>query len=122
MAISRKRAQDYAEQVLSKPRGDIPLTLKRTRSGVTLLHKGRAVTRCHASKVGELQAAFMAQALGVELPGLDARVTTEVPGGVLYRAVAISTLDLRRPEAREVLAHHLATAEMQRTVMSGPGV
>ena len=93
--------------------------LKRGKGGVTLLHKGRAITSCHASRVGEMQATFVARALGVELPPLGGKVTVEVPGGVLYRAVAIPTLDLRRPEAREVFAHLLATAEMQRTVMGG---
>lgn len=120
MAISRRRAQDYAERVLAHPRSDIPVTLKRGKGGVTLLHQGRAVTKCHASRVGALQAAFMAQALGVELPPPGGRVSTQVPGGVLYRAVAISTLDIRRPEARTVLAQLLATAELQRTVMGGP--
>ena len=119
MSISRRRAQDYAERVLSRPRSEIPLTLRRGKGGVTLLHKGRALTKCHASKVGELQAAFMARALGTELPELGGETTALVPGGVLYRAVAISTLDLRRPEARKVLAQLLATADMQRTVMGG---
>ena len=120
MSISRRRAQDYAERVLSRPRSDFSVTLKRGKSGTTLLHRGRAVTKCHASRVGEVQAAFVARALGVELPSQGGSVTTQVPAGVLYRAVAISTLDLRRPEARQLLVQHLATAEMQRTVMGGP--
>ena len=67
-----------------------------------------------------MQANYMALALGVELPPLGGKVSTRVPGGVLYRAIAISTLDLRRPEAREVLARLMVTAQMQRTVMGGP--
>ncbi len=121
MSISRKRAQDYAEEVLARPRSDLAVTLRRGKGGVTLLYRGRAVTKCHASRVGVMQAACMAQALGVELPPLGRKVTTRIPGGVLYRAVAISSLDLRRPEARRVLAHLLMTAQMQRTIMGGPG-
>ncbi len=117
MSISRKRAQDYAESVLSRPRSDFQVTLKRGKGGATLLYQRRALTKCHASRVGTVQAIYMARALGVELPPLGASVQAEIPGGVLYRAVAVSTLDLRRPEARQVLAQLLATAEMQRSLM-----
>ena len=120
MSISRKRAQDYAETVLARPRSDFPVTLARGKGGTTLLYRRRALTKCHASRVGAMQATYVARALGVELPPLGGRVTARVPAGVLYRAVAISTLDLRRPEARQVLARLLMTAEMQRTVMGGP--
>ena len=34
-----------------------------------------------------------------------------------YRAIAISSLDPRRPEARILLEQHLATAQMQRSGM-----
>ena len=119
MSISRKRAQDYAETVLARPRSDHLVTLKRGKGGTTLLYQGRAVTKCHASRVGAIQATYLARALGVELPPPGGKVSTTIPGGVLYRAVAISTLDLRRLEAREILARLLATAELQRTVMGG---
>ena len=118
MGISRRRAQDYAEQVLARPRSDYQLTLRRGKSGTTLLYRGRALTKCHASRVGAVQAVFLAQALGVEVPALGESVTTHVASGVLYRAVAISSLDLRRSEARQVLRQLLEVAEMQRTVMT----
>src|SRR3972149_1456912 len=104
MSISRKRAQDYAERVLARPRSDFAVTLRCGTGGTSLLYKGRALTKCHASQVGAAQAFYMAQALGVEPPSLGGRVMARVPAGGLYRAVAISTLDLRRPEARRVLA------------------
>ncbi len=103
--------------VLSRPRSDYQVTLKRGKGGATLLYQGRAVTKCYASRVGLVQAIYMARALGVDLPPAGGRVTAEVPAGVLYRAVSISTLDLRRPEARQVLAQLLATAQMQRSGM-----
>ena len=117
MAISRKRAQDYAETVLNRPRGETPVTLRRHKSGCTLLYQGRALTKTHASQVGELQAEFMAQALGVELPAeVGGSVSTRLGTGALYRAIAISSLDLRKPEARVLLGQLLSTAAMQRGV------
>ena len=71
----------------------------------------------HATGVGELQAEFMAVALGAELPPLGETTSVDVPAGAFYRAIAISSLDLRRPEARLLLEQHLATAQMQRTGM-----
>ena len=117
MGISRSKAQDYAEKLLERPRASIPLTLKHTKTGVTLLHRGRAVTKCHATGVGKLQAEFMAVALGAELPPLGETKSVDVPAGAFYRAIAISSLDLRRPEARILLEQHLATAQMQRSGM-----
>ena len=118
MAISRTKAQDYAESVLNRPGGETEVVLRRHRSGYTLLHRGRALTKTHASGVGELQAEFMAQALGIELPALGASVSTKVASGVLYRAVAISSLDLRRPEARVVLGQLIRVATMQRSAFN----
>ena len=114
MAISRRKAQDYAERVLNRPGGEKPVTLKRHKTGVTLLHHGRALTRTHDSKVGEVQAELMAEVLGVELPEVGGEVRTKVPSGVLYRAVAVSSLDVRRPEARAVLGQIMNVAAMQR--------
>jgi hypothetical protein len=114
MTISRKRAQEYADQLLARPRSEVPVSLRRTSTGVTLLHEGRALTRCHASRVGNLQAVFMAQALGVNLPERGSTVSTEVSTGVLFRALSISALNLRQPEARMLLTELLATAAVQR--------
>ena len=114
MAISRSRAQDYAESVLGRPGGETPVTLKRFKSGATLLHRGRALTKTHASAAGVLQAELMAEVLGVELPEVGGAVSVRVPTGVLYRAVAVSSLDPRKPEARMVLGQLLRTAALQR--------
>jgi hypothetical protein len=114
LAISRIKAQDYAEQVLNRPGGEKPVTLRRSKTGTTLLHEGRALTKAHASGVGEMQAKLMALALGVELPAIGGSVDARVPSGVLYRAVAVSSLDVRRPEAQAVLGQLMNTAAMQR--------
>ncbi len=114
MDSSRKRAQDYAERLLSRPRGDLQVTLSRGRTGVSLLHEKRVLTHCHNSRVGQLQAVFMAEALGLRLPPDGGRATAEVSTGVLFRALSISSLDLRKPEARRLLRELLDTAAIQR--------
>ena len=68
MSISRRKAQEYADRLLEVPSAHLRVTLRRGKGGVTLLYQGRSVTRCHSSKVGMWTAAFMARALGVELP------------------------------------------------------
>ncbi len=115
MSLSRTRALDYAERLINRPRGETPIAIRRNKRGYTLLHRGRALTKTHPSAVGELQAQAMALALGVELPAeIGSRTTARVPSGILYRAIAASALDLRRPEARTVLEQLLSTAALQR--------
>lgn len=117
MALSRVKALDYAERLINRPRGETAVSIRRNRNGYTLLHQGRALTKTHTSGVGELQARAMALALGVELPGeIGEEVDARVGSGVLYRAIAASALDLRRPEAQTVLEQLLATAALQRGV------
>ncbi|MBI2867805.1 MAG: hypothetical protein HYX97_05675 [Chloroflexi bacterium] len=118
MSISRKRAQDYAEKLLERPRGQVLVTVRRTKTGVTLLHKGRALTRCHASAVGVRQAKAMAAALGVQLPAGEGSVQTTVSSGVLHRAIALSSLDLMKPEGLQVMRHLLELAVSQRRMES----
>jgi hypothetical protein len=120
MSISRTKAQDYAEIVLSKPHGTMNVTLSHGATGVSLLFKRKVLTRCHSSSVGRLQAYYMARILGVDLPRPGSSVETSVPGGVLYRAIAVSCLDLRREVAKMILAQHLDIADMQRGGGSTP--
>ncbi len=115
MGLSRSKAQDYAEEILNQPRGRTRVHLRKNKSGYTLLHRGRALTKTHNSAIGAFQAAFMAEALGVELPENNGEtVEAFVSSGVLYRAVAISSLDLRKPEPRVLLGRLLGTAALQR--------
>ena len=115
MAVSRKRALEYAEELLATPRGRVPVTLRRLRSGVVLEHQGRPLTRCHATSVGAAQAAYLGLALGLErIPEVGESVTVTVSTGVLLRAVNVTTLDPRRPAHRVLLERYLEEAEMQR--------
>jgi hypothetical protein len=114
MAISRKKAQEYADQLLEVPLVHIVATLQRGKNWVSVLHRGRAVIKCHASKVGMWTVAFMAQALGVDIPPVGELVKARVSSGVLWMAVGISSLDLRKSEVRTLLRRLLEDAEMQR--------
>tara|TARA_Y100001936_G_C16074229_1_gene672860 strand:- start:644 stop:940 length:297 start_codon:yes stop_codon:yes gene_type:complete len=91
--------------------------LRRNKNGFSLTHKGKVLTKTYSSKVGILQSAAMAMALGVELPeSIGATIQIKAATGVLYRAISASCLDLRKPEAQVVLQQLLSTAALQRGV------
>lgn len=114
MGVSRKRALDYAEKLMERPRGAIRLQLRRGKSGTTLLHDGKAVTRCYANRLGEAQASEVAKALGVQVPELGEHVDVTVPNGTFFRAIAISALDLRIPGIDVLLERYQEEAAMSR--------
>ena len=110
---------EYAELVVSRPRANVLVTLSHSKSGVTLLHQGKALTKCYITRPGMRAARFTARALGVEVPAMGQRIQAQVSTGVLWRAISISCLDLRKPEAVTLLERLLDEAEMQRTASSG---
>ena len=114
MGVSRRKAWEYAEGILDVPRRRVPVTLRHGKSGVMLLHRGRVMTRCYNSRVGRVAAHYVAEALGVELPKVGGSVDAAVGTGVLFRAISISSLDLRKPETHPILARMLEEAEFQR--------
>ena len=114
MGVSRTKAWEYAEGILDVPRRRVPVTLRRGKTGIVLLHRGRVLTRCYDSQVGRVAALYVAQALGVELPAMGESVDASVSTGVLFRAISISSLDLRKPATHPILARMLEEAEFQR--------
>jgi len=114
MATSRKKGWQYAEGVLDIPKRSVPVTLRHGKLGVVLLHRGKVLTRCYQSQVGKWGAQFMARALGVEVPALGKSVATSVSTGVLFRAISISSLDLRKTSTHLILDRMLEEAEFQR--------
>lgn len=91
---------------MERPRRQIRVVLRNGKQGVTLLHEGKTLTRCYATKTGVRCAKLVAQALGVELPPVGGEAVAMIPNGVLYRVVSLSGLDLRVP-GTEVLAERL---------------
>ena len=113
-SVSRKRALEYADEIISVPRAHVRVTLRQVKSGVTLLHEGKAITKCYINRSGMKAAQFMAEALGVEVPPLGSSVEARVSTGVLWRAISISCLDFRKVESFVLLERLLEEANMQR--------
>ena len=90
------------------------MVLRQGKEGVTLLHNGRALTKCYINRSGMRAAAYMAQALGVKVPALGETVVARISTGVLWRAVSISDMDFRKKESYPVLERLLMEAAMQR--------
>ena len=97
MGMSRKKALKYAEHFLERPSSKVPVSLFHGKTGITLLCRGRALTKCHNTIPGVLVAPYLAQALGLEMPALGKKVSGQTTTGVINRALSISTLDLRNP-------------------------
>ncbi|MSQ11145.1 MAG: hypothetical protein EXR48_00350 [Dehalococcoidia bacterium] len=119
MGVSRKRAWVNVERLMARPRRELRLVLRHGKQGVTLLHEGKALTRCYRTKVGMACAKLMAEALGVALPPPGGQVEAVVPNGVLYRAVSLSSLDLRVPGTEELADRLLEEAAFQRQRAGG---
>ncbi len=79
-----------------------------------MLHGRHALTRCYDTGAGRLAAGIVAQALGVEIPRPGRAVKAAVSTGVLWRAISISSLDPRIPEARPLIERWLREAAEQR--------
>jgi hypothetical protein len=114
MSISRKKALEYADQLISRPRSRLTVRLRQGQEGVTLLHRGKALTKCYLNRSGMRAATYMAQALGVQIPPLGGSVTAHVSTGVIWRAVSISCLDFRKQASYVLLARLLEEAEQMR--------
>ena len=114
MSVTRRKAWTYTERLLARPARQVPVVLRHGKGGVTLLHRGRALTRCYASAPGKLAAQLIALALGIPLPPLGESAQTSVTTGVLYRAISISGIDPRIPEVWPLLERLLQEAADQR--------
>jgi hypothetical protein len=79
-----------------------------------MLHGRHALTRCYDNTAGRLAAEIMARALGIDVPQPGRSIKTAVSTGVLWRAISISSLDPRIPEARPLIQRWLEEAVDQR--------
>ncbi len=119
MSISRKKALEYAYELISTPRAHLRVHLRQTKEGVSLMYRGRVMTKVYLNRSGMNAAAAMAEALGVPIPKLGESVSALVSTGVLYRVLALSELDYRRPAAFELAARLVDDAVAQRGGVRG---
>ncbi len=115
MATSRKKALEYAYELISTPRAHLQVTLRQTKSGVSLLHKNRLLTRVYLNRGGMTAASAMAHALDVRIPALGEGVQAMASTGLLYRVLSLSVLDYRTPGAYELAEHLLSEAAAMRS-------
>jgi len=115
LTVSRKRALEHGYKLLERPRSHLRVELNQDRSGVSLTHKGRVLTRVYLNRSGMNAAVAMSEALGIELPALGESNSGLVSTGLLYRVFAISQLDFRNPMSFELAAELVDEAiSMQR--------
>ena len=116
--MSRAKSWSYTEQVLSRPARAVPVKLRHNKSGVTLLHRGRALTQCYDTGPGRVAADLVALALGVPLPPVGESVETAVSTGVLFRVVSLSSIDARVVEMRPLVQRLVEEAIDQRQAVA----
>ncbi|MBI4307943.1 MAG: hypothetical protein HY684_03975 [Chloroflexi bacterium] len=114
MSVTRAKAWPYAEKLLSRPQRRVPVVIRRGKGGVTLLHRGRALTRCYDTGPGRMAAELVALALGVPVPSLGESISARVSTAALYRAIALSSMDARVPEARPLIERLVEEASQMR--------
>ena len=114
VSVSRKKALEYADRIISVPKAHVRVTLRQAKNGVTLLHDRKALTKCYITRSGMRAAHYMAEALAVKVPPLGGSEEAVVSTGVLWRAVSISCLDFRKQESFVLLERLLSEAAMQR--------
>jgi len=76
--------------------------LNQDKSGVSVTHKGRVITRVFLNRSGMNAAVAISEAMGVKLPALGSSNSGLVSTGLLYRVLALSQLDFRNPAAYEL--------------------
>ena len=66
MGTSRKRALEYAYDLLSQPRAHMRVELRQVSDGVVLKHGRRVLTKVYLNRSGMNAAVAMAEALGIK--------------------------------------------------------
>ena len=114
MTIRGKDSWTYAQKVLARPNSSVEVEIRNNKSGISLLHNKRLLTKCYNSKTGNLSAYCMGLALGAPLPSQGESAFVTVSTGVIFRAISVSNLDMRVPEARILTERLLSEASEQR--------
>ena len=102
LTVSRKQALEYGYKLLERPRSHLRVKLNQDKSGVSVTHKGRVLTRVYLNRSGMNAAVAMAEAMAIQLPALGGSNSGLISTGLLYRVLALSQLDFRNPTSFEL--------------------
>jgi len=123
LTVSRKQALEYGYKLVEKPRSHLRIELNQDKSGVSVTHKGRVLTRVFLNRTGMNAAVAISEATGIKLPALGQSNSGLVSTGLLYRVFALSQLDFRNPASYELAGELVDEAiSMQRGGGSTAGV
>ncbi len=123
MTVSRKQALEYGYKLLERPRSHLRVELRQDKSGVSVTHKGRVLTRVFLNRSGMNAAVAMSEAMAIKLPALGESNSGLVSTGLLYRVLALSQLDFRNPASYELAGTLVDEAiSMQRGGATSSGV
>ncbi|MQG87833.1 MAG: hypothetical protein FI699_03035 [SAR202 cluster bacterium] len=115
MTVSRKKALIYGYKLVETPRSHLRIQLNQDKSGVSVTHKGRVLTRVFLNRSGMNAAVAISEATGIKLPALGESNSGLVSTGLLYRVFAISQLDFRNTSSFDLAAELVDEAiSMQR--------
>lgn len=114
MGTSRKRALEYAYELLSQPRSHMRVELRQVSDGVVLKHGRRVLTKVYLNRSGMNAAVAMAEALGIRVPPKGQAVTARVSTGLLYRVLSISQLDFKNEASFELASNLIEEADQMR--------
>jgi hypothetical protein len=118
MGVSKKAAQEQGQKAIERPNAAMRVSLRRGRTGVTLLYGGRAVARLGATAADRRLAPYLAAALGVRLPPEGQSAEAVVSSGVMFRVLSIASLDLANEESLILLDYLLQEANEMRGYQS----
>ncbi|MBG82049.1 MAG: hypothetical protein CL791_01915 [Chloroflexi bacterium] len=115
LTVSRKKALIYGYKLVETPRSHLRIQLNQDKSGVSVTHKGRVLTRVFLNRSGMNAAVAISEATGIKLPALGESNSGLVSTGLLYRVFAISQLDFRNTSSFDLAAELVDEAiSMQR--------
>lgn len=120
MSKSRTQALEHAYEVLEQPRAHMRITARQTQEGLSLYYQGKLMTKVYINRAGLPAAAAVCQALQIKPPKLGESAEAVVSSGVMYRVLALSTLDFRNESSYDLASRLIEEAlDMQGTRGTG---
>ena len=89
LTVSRKQALEHGYRLIEHPRSHLKVELNQDKSGVSVTHKGRVITRVFLNRSGMNAAVAISEAMGIKLPAVGSSNSGLVSTGLLYRVLAL---------------------------------